>query len=249
MFKGLLSKKKMRTKVIGVGCGGNNIVNHLIDCGMENLTFVACDLDAKVLEHSKATTLLQLGDEGFGAGNMADYAQSIAMKNLVQIQKLFDKHTELVFIVSCLGGGCGSGVPPIIAQVAKEKGIKVVGLVTIPFRFEGEPKLNQALDAAQKIIKNADTVFVLNNQYLIQYCGDKSVDTAFFEVDEMMCEVVKHISRFVECELREEKSNVLKNICLIFVILAFVIPSVYVYVNLIVEHIRVWWERLCNVFL
>lgn len=214
-----------------------------------NLTFAACDLDAKVLEHSKASATLLLGDDGLGAGNMADDACAVALKNVEQIRKLFDKHTELVFIVSCLGGGCGSGVSPIVAQVAKDLGIKTVGLVTIPFRFEGEQKLEQALDAAKEMIKVTDSVFVLNNEYLIQHCGDKSVDVAFGEVDEMVSEVVRRISQFVECKPREEKRNVLKYICLSFVILAFVIPDVYVYVNLIIERINVWWERLCNVFL
>lgn len=140
-------------KVIGVGCGGNNIVNHISQSHLEGFSFVACDMDAKVLEKSAAVTTLQLGKDGLGSGNSPEKARIAAEENTDAIKKLFDDRTSMTFVVTCLGGGCGTGAAPVIARESKKMGIATIALATLPFELEGERRFSQALEGIRNLAK------------------------------------------------------------------------------------------------
>lgn len=202
MFNRLFSLKSTKIKVIGVGGGGNNIVNHLADCELEGLSLIACDLDATTLSRSKASVTLQLGSSGLGAGSIVGEAQSVAQQNVGRISKLFASNTDLLFVISCLGGGCGSGVTPIIAHEAKKMGITTIGVFTIPFQFEGEGKMRQALETVKKLSNETDAIFLFNNQYIMRQCRDLPLDLAFANIDELMSGVIAYITQFMSMQVK-----------------------------------------------
>ena len=133
-------------KVIGVGGGGGNAVNHMYREGIHNVNFVLCNTDSKALCDSPIPTCLQLGKEGLGAGNRPARAREAAEESIEEIRHMLDDGTKMVFITAGMGGGTGTGAAPIIAREAKNMGILTVGIVTIPFLFEGNKKIDQALD-------------------------------------------------------------------------------------------------------
>ena len=133
-------------KVIGVGGGGGNAVNHMYREGIHDVNFVVCNTDSKALADSPVPVRLQLGKEGLGAGNRPGRAREAAEESLEEIHKMLDDGTKMVFITAGMGGGTGTGAAPVIAREAKKMGILTVGIVTIPFRFEGIKKIDQALD-------------------------------------------------------------------------------------------------------
>ena len=182
-------------KVIGIGCGGNNIVNHISQSHLEGLSFVACDMDAKVLEKSAAATTLQLGTDGFGNGNSPEKARIAAEGNTDAIKKLFDGKPSMAFVVTCLGGGCGTGAAPVIARESKKMSIMTVALATLPFELEGERRFSQASEGIQNLARNTDAIFLLNNQYIKeQYC-DLPINQAFAKADDLLGEVTKCLIR------------------------------------------------------
>lgn len=190
MNKKATSTTKPTVKVIGVGCGGNNIVNHISQSHLEGLSFVACDMDAKVLEKSNGTTL-QLGTDGLGSGNSPEKAHIAAEENTDAIKKLFDDRPSMTFVVTCLGGGCGTGTAPVIARESKKLGITTVAFATLPFELEGERRFSQASEGIQNLARNADALFLLNNQYIKeQYC-DLPINQAFAKADDLLAEVAK----------------------------------------------------------
>ena len=187
------STKNPTVKVIGVGCGGNNIVNHLSQSNLEGFSFVACDMDAKVLEKSAAATTLQLGTDGLGSGNSPEKAHVAAEENTDAIKKLFDDRPSMTFVVTCLGGGCGTGAAPVIARESKKMGITTVVLATLPFELEGERRFSQASEGIQNLARNADALFLLNNQYIKeQYC-DLPINQAFAKADNLLAEVANSL--------------------------------------------------------
>ena len=133
-------------KVVGVGGGGGNAVNHMYREGIHDVTYVVCNTDKKALQDSPVPNHLQLGKDGLGAGNVPEKARAAAMESLEDIKQMLNDGTRMVFITAGMGGGTGTGAAPIIAQCAKDAGILTVGIVTIPFKFEGYKKINQALD-------------------------------------------------------------------------------------------------------
>ena len=133
-------------KVIGVGGGGGNAVNHMYREGIHDVTFVLCNTDKQALSDSPIPTRLQLGTEGLGAGNRPARAKEAALESIEDIRKMLNDGTRMVFVTAGMGGGTGTGAAPIIAQCAKEMGILSVGIVTIPFSFEGNKKIVQALE-------------------------------------------------------------------------------------------------------
>lgn len=195
MNKKATSTAKPTVKVIGVGCGGNNIVNHLSQSNLEGFSFVACDMDTKVLEKSVATTTLQLGTDGLGSGNKPEKARIAAEKTADAIMKLFYDKPSLTFVVTCLGGGCGTGAAPVIARESKKLGITTVALATLPFELEGERRFSQASEGIQNLARNTDAIFLLNNQYIKkQYC-DLPINQAFAKADDLLAEVAKSLIR------------------------------------------------------
>ena len=198
MNKKATSTAKSTVKVIGVGCGGNNIINHISQSHLEGLSFVACDMDAKVLEKSAAATTLQLGIDGLGSGNSPEKARIAAEKNTDAIKKLFDDKPSMTFVVTCLGGGCGTGAVPVIARESKKMGITTIALATLPFELEGERRFSQASEGIQNLARNTDAIFLLNNQYIkTQYC-DLPINQAFAKADDLLAEVAKCLIRSIK---------------------------------------------------
>ena len=195
MNKKATSTTKPTVKVIGVGCGGNNIVNHISQSNLEGFSFVACDMEAKVLEKSAAATTLQIGTDGLGSGNNPEKANIAAEENTDAIKKLFDDRTSMTFVVTCLGGGCGTGAAPVIARESKKLGITTVAFATLPFELEGERRFSQASEGIQNLARNTDAIFLLNNQYIkTQYC-DLPINQAFEKADDLLMEVTKSLIR------------------------------------------------------
>ena len=195
MNKKATSTTKPTVKVIGIGCGGNNIVNNMSQSNLGGFSFVACDMDAKVLEKSAAAITLQLGTDGLGSGNSPEKARISTEENTDAIKKLFDDKPSMAFVVTCLGGGCGTGAAPIIARESKKMGITTVALATLPFELEGERRFSQASEGIQNLARNTDALFILNNQYIKeQYC-DLPVNQAFAKADDLLAEVAKSLIR------------------------------------------------------
>ena len=194
-------------KIIGVGCGGNNIVNHLCQSNFESMSFVACDMDANVLEKSAAATTLQIGTDGLGSGNSPEKVNIAAEENTDAIKKLFDDKPSMTFVVTCLGGGCGTGAAPVIARESKMMGITTVVLATLPFELEGERRFSQASEGIQNLARNADALFLLNNQYIKeQYC-DLPINQAFAKADDLLAEVAKNLIRAMTKPQQEAKKT------------------------------------------
>ena len=195
MNKKATSTIKPIVKVIGVGCGGNNIVNHISQSNLEGLSYVACDMDANVLEKSAAATTLQIGTDGLGSGNSPEKARIAAEENTDAIKKLFDDKPSMTFVVTCLGGGCGTGTAPVIARESKKMGITTIALATLPFELEGERRFLQASEGIQNLARSTDALFLLNNQYIKeQYC-DLPINQAFAKADNLLAEVAKSLIR------------------------------------------------------
>ena len=153
-------------KVIGVGGGGGNAVNHMYREGIHDVNFVVCNTDSKALSDSPVPVHLQLGKEGLGAGNRPSVARQAAEESIDEIHAMLNDGTKMVFITAGMGGGTGTGAAPVIARIAKEMDILTVGIVTIPFRFEGNKKIDQALDGVEEISKHVDALLVINNERL-----------------------------------------------------------------------------------
>ena len=201
------STTKSIVKVIGVGCGDNNIVNHLSQSNLGGFSFVACDMDANVLEKSAAAMSLQLGTDRLGCGNSPEKARIAAEENTDAIKKLFYDKPSLTFVVTCLGGGCGTGAAPVIAHESKKMGISTIALATLPFELEGERRFSQASEGIKNLARNTDALFLLNNQYIKeQYC-DLAINQAFAKADDLLAEVAKSLIRAMTKPQQEAKKT------------------------------------------
>lgn len=180
-FMALNDDNKSIIKVIGVGGGGGNAVSHMYREGIEGVTFALCNTDNQALRNSPIPVKLQLGPsitQGLGAGNDPKKAQQAAEESIEDIRKLLNDGTQMVFITAGMGGGTGTGASPVVARVAKEMGILTIGIVTIPFVFEGRPKILQALDGVDAIRENVDALMIVNNERLRSiYAGQKLLDS------------------------------------------------------------------------
>ena len=172
-------KENSIIKVIGVGGGGGNAVNHMYREGIHDVSFVLCNTDNQALNDSPVPVHLQLGKEGLGAGNKPEKAKQAAEETLDDIKHMLDDGTKMAFITAGMGGGTGTGAAPVIARVSKELGILTVGIVTIPFKFEGARKIDQALDGVEEMSKHVDALLVINNERLRQIYPDLAVLDAF----------------------------------------------------------------------
>ena len=184
-------------KVIGVGGGGGNAVNHMYREGIHDVTFVLCNTDNQALKDSPVPVKLQLGKEGLGAGNRPARARKAAEESIEDIKNMLNDGTKMVFITAGMGGGTGTGAAPIIAQTAKEMDILTIGIVTIPFRWEGDKKIDQALDGVEEISKHVDALLVINNEKLSEIYNDLSVDDAFDRADDTLSIAAKSISEII----------------------------------------------------
>ena len=162
-------------KVIGVGGGGSNAINHMFELGITGVDFVICNTDAQALQNSPVPTKIQLGltlTEGLGAGAKPEIGQQAAIEAIPEIEKMLDTNTKMVFITAGMGGGTGTGAAPIIAKLAKERDILTVGIVTIPFAFEGRTRAEQAKIGVERLRKCCDSMIVINNNKLREVFGN-----------------------------------------------------------------------------
>ena len=184
-------------KVIGVGGGGGNAVNHMYREGIHDVTFVLCNTDAQALNDSPVPIHLQLGKEGLGAGNKPTKAKEAAEETIDDIKKMLSDGTKMAFITAGMGGGTGTGAAPVIAKVSKELGILTVGIVTIPFRFEGDRKIDQALDGVEEMSKHVDALLVINNERLREIYPELTVLDAFGKADDTLSIAAKSIAEII----------------------------------------------------
>ena len=184
-------------KVIGVGGGGGNAVNNMYNQGIHDVSFVVCNTDAQALKNSPVPERLQLGSEGLGAGNRPEKARQAAEESIDDIKAMLSDGTKMDFITAGMGGGTGTGAAPVIAQVSKELGILTVGIVTIPFKFEGNKKIDQALDGVDEMAKHVDALLVINNERLRKVYPDLSLLNGFAKADDTLSVAAKSIAEII----------------------------------------------------
>lgn len=187
-------------KVIGVGGGGSNAVNHMCRQGIRDVNFVVCNTDAQALANSPVSVRIQLGPsltEGRGAGNKPEVGRQAAIENLEEINDVLASNTKMVFITAGMGGGTGTGAAPIIAKAARDMGILTVGIVTIPFRNEGQRRIGQAMQGIQEIEKYVDSLLIINNERIREMYGDLKVSEAFARADNVLTTAAKGIAEII----------------------------------------------------
>lgn len=187
-------------KVIGVGGGGSNAVNHMYNQGIKGVDFIVCNTDRQALDISPVPYKIQLGlslTEGRGAGAIPEIGKNAAIENIDEIRELLSKNTKMVFVTAGMGGGTGTGAAPVIAQVAKEMGILTVGIVTVPFGFEGRKRRQQAEEGLEGMRKNVDTLLVINNERLREITGNLTIGNAFSQADNVLSTAAKGIAEVI----------------------------------------------------
>lgn len=194
---GPVKKEKSIIKVIGVGGGGGNAVNHMYREGIHDVSFVVCNTDAQALNDSPVPVHLQLGREGLGAGNVPDRARAAAEESIEDVKNMLNDGTRMAFITAGMGGGTGTGAAPVIARTSKELDILTVGIVTIPFRFEGKKKIAQALNGVEEMSRNVDALLVINNERLRTIYGELSMMEAFAKADDTLSVAAKSIAEII----------------------------------------------------
>ncbi len=187
-------------KVIGVGGGGGNAVNYMYRQDIPNVNFVVCNTDKQHLDMSPVPTKLLLGwnvTHGRGAGNNPEVGRECAEESADEIRKLFEDGTEMVFITAGMGGGTGTGAAPVVARLAKEAQMLTIGIVTVPFMFEGEKKILKALDGANEMREHVDALLVINNENLIELYKDVNFFNAFEKADDTLANAARSISDII----------------------------------------------------
>ena len=187
-------------KVIGVGGGGSNAINHMFKQGIKGVDFIVCNTDSQALQNSPVPNKIQLGvnlTEGLGAGANPDVGQQSAIESVADIEKMLDSNTKMVFITAGMGGGTGTGAAPVIAQLAKERDILTVGIVTIPFQFEGKVRQEQALAGVERLRKQVDSLIVINNNKLREVYGNLGFKAGFSKADEVLATASRGIAEVI----------------------------------------------------
>lgn len=187
-------------KVIGVGGGGSNAVNHMFRQGIKGVDFLVCNTDHQALDMSPVPIKIQLGKsltDGRGAGALPDVGMNAAIENIDEIREILETNTKMVFVTAGMGGGTGTGAAPVIAKIAKELGILTVGIVTIPFKFEGRKRISQAEEGLDKMRESVDTLLVINNDKLREMFGNLSLGNAFAQADDVLSSAAKGIAEVI----------------------------------------------------
>jgi len=187
-------------KVIGVGGGGSNAVTHMFNQGITGVDFIICNTDAQAMESSPVHTKIQLGANltgGLGAGAVPSVGRNAALENAAEIRAILDKGTKMLFITAGLGGGTGTGAAPVIAQISKELDILTVGIVTIPFAFEGRKRKQYAEEGLQQLKKQVDALLIISNDKLRELCGDLRLSAAFKKADNVLTTAAKGIAEII----------------------------------------------------
>lgn len=191
---------KALIKVIGVGGGGGNAVNHMSRKGIKDVDFVVCNTDAQALANSPVTKKVQLGSsltEGRGAGNKPEMGKHAAQENIEDVKRAIGEETKMVFITAGMGGGTGTGAGPIIAAACKEMNLLTVGIVTIPFRNEGKRRIQQAIDGIKELEGHVDSLLVINNEKIREMYGDFKISEAFSKADDVLATAAKGIAEII----------------------------------------------------
>ncbi|MFP4447863.1 MAG: cell division protein FtsZ [Bacteroidota bacterium] len=187
-------------KVIGIGGGGSNAINHMHNEGIQDVNFVVCNTDAQALSKSPVSVKIQLGEsltEGRGAGNKPEIGKQAAIENLDDVMDILGSNTKMVFLTAGMGGGTGTGAIPVIAKAAKEQGILTVAIVTIPFRYEGPKRINQAIEGIHELGEHVDSLLVINNEKLREVCGNMKLSEAFEHADNVLATAAKGIAEII----------------------------------------------------
>ncbi|MGB2555038.1 MAG: cell division protein FtsZ, partial [Flavobacteriaceae bacterium] len=187
-------------KVIGVGGGGGNAINHMFREGINGVDFVLCNTDRQALENSPVPYKIQLGvslTEGLGAGANPEIGEQAALESLTDIKAFLEDNTKMIFITAGMGGGTGTGAAPIIANLARELGILTVGIVTTPFKFEGNMRTVQAQKGIETLRKSVDSLIVINNNKLRDIYGNLGFKTGFAKADEVLATAAKGIAEVI----------------------------------------------------
>lgn len=187
-------------KVIGVGGGGSNAVNHMYNQGIKGVDFVVCNTDKQALDISPVPLKVQLGPsltEGRGAGSIPEIGMNAAVENIDEIKGFLEENTKMVFVTAGMGGGTGTGAAPVIARIARELGILTVGIVTVPFSFEGRKRRQQAEDGLENMRQNVDTLLVINNERLREISGNLTLGNAFSQADDVLTTAAKGIAEVI----------------------------------------------------
>ena len=200
-------------KVIGVGGGGDNAVNYMYRQNIPNVNFVVCNTDEQALRMSPVPNQLILGwdvTRGRGAGNDPSTGRMCAESSTEDIRSLFDRNTEMVFITAGMGGGTGTGAAPVVAKIAKEENKLTIGIVTIPFMFEGKKKIMKAIEGAREMQKHVDALLVINNENLIEIYPDLNFFNAFEKADDTLANAARSISEIIseECYINVDFEDV-----------------------------------------
>lgn len=196
----MLKEKSSIIKVIGVGGGGGNAVNHMYRQGITGVDFIICNTDAQALELSPIPNKVQLGaslTEGMGAGSIPEVGKNSAIENIDDIKRMLGSNTKMLFITAGMGGGTGTGASPIIAKAAKEMDILTVGIITTPFSFEGKRRKNQAEEGLEEFKKYVDSYLVISNDRLREIFGNLTLGSAFAQADNILTTAAKGIAEII----------------------------------------------------
>ena len=187
-------------KVIGVGGGGSNAVNHMFKLGIKDVDFIICNTDSQAIANSPVPSRVHLGSsltEGRGAGNKPEIGRQAARENIEDVRNALGPNTKMVFITAGMGGGTGTGGAPVIAGLCRELGYLTIGIVTIPFRNEGKRRINQAIEGIQEMEQYVDSLLVINNERIREMYGDFAISQAFAKADDVLATAAKGIAEII----------------------------------------------------
>ena len=187
-------------KVLGIGGGGNNAVNHMFEKGIMDVNFVVCNTDHQALTKSPVPLKVQIGEsltEGRGAGSKPEVGKQAAIENIDDVMDALSGNTKMVFITTGMGGGTGTGAIPVIAKACKDAGFLTIAVVTIPFKSEGKVRIRQAIDGVTELKDHVDSLLVINNEKLREIYGNQPVSTAFAKADDILTTAVKGIAEII----------------------------------------------------
>lgn len=187
-------------KVLGIGGGGNNAVNHMFEKGIRDVNFVVCNTDHQALTKSSVPIKVQIGEsltEGRGAGSKPEVGKQAAIENIHDVMDALSGNTKMVFITTGMGGGTGTGAAPVIAKACKDAGLLTIAVVTIPFKSEGKVRIRQAIDGVNELKDHVDSLLVINNEKLREIYGNQPVSTAFAKADDILTTAVKGIAEII----------------------------------------------------
>lgn len=193
-------KQEAIIKVIGVGGGGGNAVNHMWRRGIKDVDFIVCNTDSQALANSPVNTKVQLGSkltEGRGAGNKPEVGSQAAIENIEDVKKAIGENTKMVFITAGMGGGTGTGAGPVIAEACRQMDLLTIGIVTIPFRNEGKRRIQQAIEGIQQLEGSVDSLLIINNEKIREMYGDFKISEAFSKADDVLTTAAKGIAEII----------------------------------------------------